>query len=118
MKKDVESGNQPKKTKALMLAYETAAEGHDLAYFKQMLDQHEEATRDEQAKFEQAEAEKASRKKEKAEKASKRKSTAVEDSEDVEMGEADGDAAPSAKKKATKKRKKGEESDGENEKVC
>jgi len=102
-----------------MLAYETAAEGHDLEYFKKMLDQHDEATREEQAKLEQAEADKENRKKERAEKASKRKSAAaVDESDDVEMGEAGDASAPSAKKaKATKKRKKVDESEGENDKV-
>ena len=37
VKKDVESGNSAKKNKALWSAYEIAAEGHDLAYFKGML---------------------------------------------------------------------------------
>lgn len=119
VKKDVESGNQPKKTKALLLAYETAAEGHDLEYFKKMLDQHDKATQEEQTKFEQAQLEKETKKKVKAEKASKRKSTAAEESDDVEMGDAGDVVAPSAKKaKATKKRKKDDESDGENDKVC
>lgn len=56
-------------------------------------------------------------KKEKAEKSTKRKSLAGAGAEDVDMEDAGDDAAPK-KAKATKKRKKGDESDGENEKVC
>jgi hypothetical protein len=114
VKKDVETGKQGKKNKALWEAYKVAAEGHDLEHFKTVLANHEAAMQQDVEQREQKEIEK----KEKAEKSAKRKSTAAADSEDVEMDDADGTAAPSAKKaKATKKRKKGEESDGENEKV-
>ncbi|KAH6638247.1 hypothetical protein C7974DRAFT_157292 [Boeremia exigua] len=110
VKKDVEAGNSAKKNKALWSAYEMAAEGHDLAYFKTMLASHEAALQEDAEAREAKEAEK----KEKKDKASKRKSTAAVDSDDVEMGDAGDDAAPSAKKaKATKKRKKEDGSDGE-----
>jgi hypothetical protein len=115
VKKDVDSGNQAKKNKALWEAYQIAAEGHDLAHFKQVLASHEAAMQEDQEQREQKEQDK----KEKAEKSAKRKSTAAVDSEDVDMEDAGDDAtAPSAKKaKATKKRKKSDESDGETEKV-
>lgn len=111
VKKDVESSNQGKKNKQLWEAYQIAAEGHDLAHFKEMLAAHESAMQEDVEQKEQ-------KKKEKAEKSAKRKSTAPDDSEDVEMGEAGDDAAPAKKAKATKKRKKDDQSDGENEKVC
>ncbi|KAI8940287.1 hypothetical protein NX059_003988 [Plenodomus lindquistii] len=109
VKKDVLSGKQGKKNKALWEAYQVAAEGHDLEYFKQLLDAHESALQEETAKLE----EKEQLKKEKAEKATKRKSTAAAGSEDVDMEDAGDDATSSTKKKATKKRKKTDESDGE-----
>ncbi len=117
VKSDVESGNQGKKNKALWEAYHIAAEGHDLSYFKQMLAQHEKAMQDDLEQREQKEQEKEEKKKNKAEKAAKRKSTAAEESDDVDMEDAGEDGAPSAKKKGSKKRKKGDESEGENEKV-
>ena len=115
VKKDVETGKQGKKNKALWDAYQVAAEGHDLAHFKQVLANHEAAMQQDLEQREQKEQEK----KEKAEKSAKRKSTAAADSEDVDMEDAGDDTtAPSAKKaKATKKRKKDDGSDGENEKV-
>ncbi|KAJ4383008.1 hypothetical protein N0V86_002235 [Didymella sp. IMI 355093] len=110
VKKDVESGNSAKKNKALWSAYEIAAEGHDLAYFKGMLASHEAALQEDAEAREAKEAEK----KEKKEKAAKRKSTAAADSDDVEMEDAGDDAAPSAKKaKASKKRKKEDGSEGD-----
>jgi hypothetical protein len=114
VKREVDSGNQGKKNKALWEAYQTAAEDRDLAYFKQMLHQHEAAMQDDLQVREQ----KVNDKKEKADKAAKRKSTAAVDSDDVDMEDAGDGAASSAKKaKASKKRKKEEESDGESEKV-
>jgi hypothetical protein len=112
VKKDVESGNQAKKNKALWEAYQIAAEGHDLAHFKQVLSSHEVAMQEDLEQREQKEQDK-------KEKSAKRKSKAAADSEDVDMEDAGNDATtPAAKKaKATKKRKKGDESDGENEKV-
>ncbi|KAE8852686.1 hypothetical protein PTNB29_10076 [Pyrenophora teres f. teres] len=111
VKKDVESGNQAKKNKALWDAYQIAAEGHELSWFKEMLSAHESAMAEDIEQREQKEAQK----KEKAEKSAKRKSTAVDESEDVEMEDADS-AAPSTKKKATKKRKKTDETEDENDK--
>lgn len=107
IKKEVESGNSQKKTKALWSAYEVAAEGHDLQYFKDLLVNHEQAL--------QADAEEKAAKQEKK---AKRKSTAAEEVEDVEMEDADENVEASTKKKQSKKRKKDVESDGETEKVC
>lgn len=112
VKKDVEAGNKIKKNNALWGAYEVAAEGHDLAHFKEVLASHEAAMQED---LEQREA-KEQEKKEKAEKSTKRKSLAAAGGEDVDMEDAGDDAAPK-KAKASKKRKKGDESDGENEKV-
>jgi len=109
VKKEIETGKQGKKSKALWEAYQVAAEGHDLNHFKQLLAAHESAMQEEIAKLEEKER----LKKEKAEKASKRKSVAAAGSEDVDMEDAGENATPSAKKKATKKRKKSDESDGE-----
>ena len=112
VKKDADSGNQAKKNKALWEAYQIAAEGRDLAWFKEMLAAHDTAMQEDLEQREQKELEK-------KEKAAKRKSTAAVESEDVDMEDAGGDAAPSTKKaKATKKRKKEEDSDDENGKVC
>jgi hypothetical protein len=113
VKKDVEENNSNKKNKALWEAYQIAAEGHDLAHFKNVLASHEAAMAKDIEEREQKEQEK----KEKKEKAEKRKSTAATGSEDVDMEDAEG-TAPSAKKaKGSKKRKKDDESDGENDKV-
>jgi hypothetical protein len=112
VKKDVESGNQAKKNKALWEAYKIAADGRDLAWFKEMLAAHDTAMQEDLEQREQKELEK-------KEKAAKRKSTAAVESEDVDMEDAGGDAAPSAKKaKVTKKRKKEDDSEDENGKVC
>ncbi|KIW86897.1 uncharacterized protein Z519_12519 [Cladophialophora bantiana CBS 173.52] len=86
------------KGKALLGAYKVAAEGHDLQYFKNMLDEHAAALQAEIDAKEAREAEKVA----KAEK-KKRKSEAKAEPEDVEMEEAEADAEP---KKSSKKRKK------------
>ncbi|KAF2467570.1 uncharacterized protein BDR25DRAFT_63824 [Lindgomyces ingoldianus] len=112
IKTTVDGGNQGKKSKALWEAYQIAAKGHELQWFKDMLENHEKAM---QADIEEKAAAEA-KKQEKKDKA-KRKSIAADDSEDVEMENADDEGATSAKKtKASKKRKKEPESDGENEK--
>lgn len=109
VKKDVETGKQGKRSKALWEAYQVAAEAHDLDHFKQLLAAHESAMQEETAKLE----EKEQLKKEKAEKALRRKSAAAAVSEDVDMEDAGENATPLSKKKATKKRKKSDDSDGE-----
>lgn len=114
IKKDVEAGNSAKKSKALWEAYVVAAKGHDLAYFKELLQNHEKAIQDDEAAKEAKREEKA----EKAKKAAKRKSSAAVDTEDVEMEDGDDTAAASAKKaKPSKKRKKDADSEGDEEKV-
>jgi len=113
--KDVEQGKKPKQ---LWGAYEVAAEGHDLQYFKDLLAQHEVDMREEAAAAEAAAEEKAA-KAEKKKSAKKSKATVSDD--DTEM--MDDDADPEAeeegakKPKSTKKRKKDAESDGEGGKV-
>ncbi|KIX94688.1 uncharacterized protein Z520_09734 [Fonsecaea multimorphosa CBS 102226] len=86
------------KGKALLGAYKVAAEGHDLQFFKTMLDEHAAALQAEIDAKEAREAEKVA----KAEK-KKRKSEAKAEPEDVEMEDADVDVEP---KKSSKKRKK------------
>ncbi|OAG39467.1 hypothetical protein AYO21_06295 [Fonsecaea monophora] len=86
------------KGKALLAAYKIAAEGHDLQYFKNMLDEHAAALQAEIDAKEAREAEKVA----KAEK-KKRKSEAKAEVEDVDMEDADVDVEP---KKSSKKRKK------------
>lgn len=112
MKAEVEKGNNQKKSKALWEAYTIAAEGHDLQWFKEMLEAHEQALAVDAEEKAAAET----KKQEKKDKA-KRKSTAAEESEDVEMEDAGEEGkTPGGKKKTSKKRKA--ESDGEPEKVC
>ena len=105
IKKEVEAGNNTKKGRALWEAYEIAAQGNDLDYFKTMLQEHEQAMQIDQEEKEEVTI----KKKEKG----KRKSNAVDESEDVEM-EDDGEVK---KLKSSKKRKKDAESEGESEKV-
>lgn len=95
------------KAKALLAAYQVAAEGHDLQYFKTMLDEHAAAMQADIEAKEARDAEKAA----KAAKADKkrRKSEAKAD-EDVDMEDADADPEP---KKSSKKRKKEVDSDDE-----
>ncbi|EUC47668.1 hypothetical protein COCMIDRAFT_3460 [Bipolaris oryzae ATCC 44560] len=114
VKKDVETGNQGKRNKALWEAYQIAAEGHDLAYFKEMLSAHESAMQEDLEQKEQKEQQK----KEKAEKASRRKSTVAATSETADA-EDTGDAAASVKKsKIAKRRKNDSDSDGESGKFA
>jgi hypothetical protein len=95
------------KSKQLVEAYKIAAEGHDLAFFKNMLGEHEAAI---QQDIEAKEAKEA----EKAEKAAKKKrKSEVKADDDVDMEDAD-DAEP---KKSSKKRKKEVDEDDEDEKV-
>ncbi|KDB23418.1 hypothetical protein H109_04703 [Trichophyton interdigitale MR816] len=95
------------KSKNLIAAYQVAAEGHDLDYFKEMLNDFELAVQQAQAEQEAKAAAKAA----KEEKKKKRKSMeVVEGAEDEEMEDA------GEKKKSAKKRKKDLESEGEQEK--
>ena len=115
IKKEVADNNQGKKTKALWEAYRVAADEHDLQWFKDMLVEHEKAlVKDMEEKA--ADDVKKQSKKDKT----RRKSNAVDEADDVDMEMEDtgeeGDA-PLKKAKATKKRKKDIDSDGETEKV-
>ncbi|KAF2662820.1 hypothetical protein K491DRAFT_3413 [Lophiostoma macrostomum CBS 122681] len=112
VKQEVQAGNTKKLKKSLWYAYQIAAEGNDLDYFKGVLNQHEKELQDWAEEKAAAEA----KKQEKKEKATKRKSTAAEDSEDVEMEDVGEDGEGATKKKASKKRKKDAESDGEPDK--
>lgn len=114
IKKEVESGNSTKKNKQLWEAYQIAAEGHDLNYFKDVLASHEQAIQEDDLIKEAKREEKAEKA---AKKAAKRKSTAAVDDEDVEMGDVDDTAATSAKKSKPSKKRKKEDSGGDDEKV-
>jgi hypothetical protein len=113
VKAEVETSTSTKKNKALSEAYAIAAEGHDLAWFKEMLSAHEEAMQDD-ILAKQAKAE------EKAKKANKTpkvlKSTAGDMSDDVDMEDAGDDVAPAAKKTKKNNKRKGSE-DVESDKV-
>jgi hypothetical protein len=114
IKAEIEAGNngKKKKAKALWEAYQVAAKGHDLQYFKNLLANHEEAMQLDAVEKTAADAQKQEPKDKK-----KRKSSAAVVDEDVDMDE-DAEEEPSEKKsKQTKKRKKGDDSDGEPEKV-
>lgn len=94
----------------MISAYKVAAEGHDLQYFKNLLNDHQAAIDQEEAEKAEAEAEKAAAKSAKDSKKGKRKSKGAET--DVEMEDAD----DSKKSKASKKRKN-TETDAEADKV-
>lgn len=112
LKAIVERDEQGKRARGLWEAFKVAAEGHDLAYFKKILLQHEQALHDDREEQAEHEAKKQAKK-------DKRKSKdAAADEEDISMEEADGDAgAAKAKAKPSKKRKKAADSDAEDEKV-
>jgi len=100
------------KAKSLVEAYKVASEGHDLKHFKEMLYEHDRATREDERLRAEFEAEKAAEKAAKADKKKRKPEVKVDD--DVEMEDAE-----EAPKKSSKKRKKGTESDDEQtEKVC
>ncbi|KAF3482128.1 uncharacterized protein GIQ15_04887 [Arthroderma uncinatum] len=101
--KDVSEKN---KSKALLAAYNVAAEGHDLEHFKTMLADHERALQED---LDEKEA-KAAAKAAKQEKKKRKSMEVVDEPEDEEMEDA------GEKKKSTKKRKKDLESEGEHEK--
>ncbi|CAP86255.1 hypothetical protein E8E15_006807 [Penicillium rubens] len=106
--KDVSEKN---KSKSLINAYKVASEGHNLQYFKKLLNDHQAAIDQEEAELEAQEAEKAATKAAKEAKKGKRKSKGAET--DVEMEDAD----DSKKSKApSRKRKKDVETDAEAEK--
>lgn len=110
------SPSDKKFTKDLWGAYEVAAEGHDLAYFKGMLVEHEKNI----IQLREEEDLKAQKKAEAAEKKAKRKSagTAAADAEgDVTMEDAASEEAPKKPKKIPKRKADKEAEADEDEKV-
>ncbi|KAJ5664736.1 hypothetical protein N7462_011549 [Penicillium macrosclerotiorum] len=105
--------SEKNKAKTLIGAYNIASEGHDLAYFKKLLSDHQAAIQQEIEEQEAEEAAKAAAKAEKEAKkkksnSSKRKSKGADTDVDME------DADDSKKSKSSKKRKN--EADGEADK--
>lgn len=101
---DCKDVSEKGKSKSLLEAYKVAAEGHDLEYFKNMLEQHAAAIREDEEAREAKEAEKA----EKADRKKRKSDAKLAKSDDVDMEDAD-----SSPKKSSKKRKKDAESDDE-----
>ncbi|KZZ95104.1 PWWP domain-containing protein [Ascosphaera apis ARSEF 7405] len=108
------------KTKGLIEAFKIASEGHDLEYFKKVINDHNAALQQEEEAIAAREAEKQRKAQEKADKAAakaanqkkgKRKSIAATETEGEDEGE-----EVTEKKKPSKKRKKDAESDEESEK--
>ena len=114
---EMKKEEQGKKPKSLWQAYEVCAQEHDLAHFKGLLAQHDEAMKrdaEERDRKQAEKEEKAAKKAERAEKAEKRKSKGKAEDEDEEME----DAEPKVKTPASKKRKSRGEGDAEDQKVC
>ncbi|KAJ5971162.1 uncharacterized protein N7479_001080 [Penicillium vulpinum] len=108
---DCKEISEKNKSKSLINAYKVASEGHNLQYFKKLLNDHQAAIDQEEAELEAQEAEKAAAKAAKEAKKGKRKSKGADT--DVEME----DVEDSKKSKASsKKRKKDVETDAEVEK--
>jgi hypothetical protein len=102
----VERGDQGKKSKALWSAYQVAAEGHDLPWFKELLEEHENQRKAaEEASIAAEEARIAAEEEKKAKKEKKQKAKTDGDG-DGEMKGAENDGGE--KKKSSKKRKKEE----------
>ncbi|KAK8126233.1 uncharacterized protein PG998_001992 [Apiospora kogelbergensis] len=97
----------PKMRKDLQQAHILAAEQNELEHYKGLLTEFQDA----QLAAEEAKAAKAAAKKEKTEKKSKKsEATAVDDDEDIEMGDVgEDDEVPVKKPKSSKKRKAEEE---------
>ncbi|KAL2854278.1 hypothetical protein BJY01DRAFT_44110 [Aspergillus pseudoustus] len=96
------------KSKALVAAYNVAAENNDLAHFKDLLADHQRALQQEEEEKEAQAAAKAAAKAEKDSKKNKRKSMQIDDDVDMEDAQ-EGDKAP----KSSKKRKKDAEAEDE-----
>ncbi|ROW16089.1 hypothetical protein VPNG_01925 [Cytospora leucostoma] len=94
-----------KMRKDLVLAHQIASEGHDLDYYKEVLQQFQEELIEKQKAAEAKAAAAATPKK------SKSKAKASSEAEDVEMEDVDEDTAPTKAKK-DKKRKSPEDSEG------
>ena len=97
------------KTKTLIEAYKVAAEGHDLAYFKEMLADHMHAMQEDN----EARAEREAKKANKAKRKSVAEPAVVEADDGMEIDEEVGETT----KPKNKKRKKSLDSDGGEEKV-
>jgi hypothetical protein len=95
------------KSKTLLLAFEKAAEQHDLNYFKDMLVDHQKAIQEDQ----EAQAER------EAKKISKAKRKSLDAAQALEGDSMDIDEAVVDSKPKSRKRKKEIDSDGEEEKV-
>ncbi|EER28592.1 PWWP domain containing protein [Coccidioides posadasii C735 delta SOWgp] len=103
---DPEQCKNPEKAKGkgLLAAYQVASEGHDLQHFKDMLADHQRALQeDEEAREARAKA--------KQDKKKRKSMDLADEREDVEMADVGAE-----KPKATKKRKKDVESEGESDK--
>lgn len=108
---DCKGISEKSKSQLLLEAYRIAAEGHDLQYFKDLLQDHEKALEEEREEAEREEAEKAKAKAEKAEKKTKRKSKAAEPEVETKA------AAETPKAKAPTKKRKKDETEAEADKV-
>ena len=97
---------QKGKARTLLKAYEVASEDHDLAYFKNLLSDFEQALQEDIAAETERLEKKAAKERRKSEAAAK---AAQDDEMEVDEGE--------EKKPKSKKRKKDAGSDGENDKA-
>lgn len=95
----------PKMRKDLQLAHEIAAEGHDLEYYKDLLQQFQEELIEKQKAAEAKAAAAATPKK------SKKQAKSSADVEDVEMEDVDDEPSTAKAKKSEKKRKNTEDSE-------
>lgn len=95
----------PKMRKDLQLAHEIAAEGHDLEYYKDLLQQFQEELIEKQKAAEAKAAAAATPKK------SKKQAKSPADVEDVEMEDVDDEPSTAKAKKSEKKRKNTEDSE-------
>lgn len=100
------------KSKNLIAAYQLAAENRDLAYFKEMLVDHQRFIEEEEEAKAEREAKKASKAKRKSVDASAAADNEVGDADETDVDEDAGETKPK-----TKKRKKDADSDGDIEKV-
>lgn len=107
-KESVTEPSEKGKSKLLLLAYEKAAEQHDLAHFKDMLVDHQRAIQEDQ----EAQAEREAKKASKAKRKSMDTAAHATEADDMDIDDEAGEAKPKSKK-----RKKDLDSDGGDEKV-
>jgi len=103
--------SEKSKTRALIEAYKTASEDHDLAHYRTLLEDHEKAIAEDEEQRAEAEAEKAAKKAAKAKR--KSEATVADDADEMEVDDDDAERKPKSKK-----RKKELDSDAGDEKVC